>query len=223
MSKPPHIAPTGPITEGDNKINIITALGDLSEVSGKICSTINHLRDFVLETMEISTERRIILKQVQLITKASEFMNEKVLYVTSQAKIGTITQRIQSRKRAAENRLTISESKTRKAKCNYISIEDNILSKLITKPKEKVSPTRTLINPNELFSKNTNFMNKNKVTKLQPVNGLNFSLREAFIIMKDEGITPHNFYLQATDKNYTAISLNYIVIDRLYSEDIRNI
>ena len=89
--------------------------------------TINHLREFVEETLDNTTERRIILKQVGLITKATEYMTEKVHYVTTQAQLSHITQRVKSRKQAAENRLTISETKTRKVKCNYISIEDNVL------------------------------------------------------------------------------------------------
>ena len=114
MSEPPPIPTTGPITEGDKKVNIITALGDLSEVSTKISSTINHLREFVEETLDNTTKRRIILKQVGLITKATKYMTEKVHYVTTQAQVTHITQRVQSRKRAAENHLTISETKTRR-------------------------------------------------------------------------------------------------------------
>ena len=199
MSEPPPIPTTGPISEGNEKVNIITALGDLSEVSTKISSTINHLREFVEETLDNTTERRIILKQVGLITKATKYMTEKVHYVTTQAQVTHITQRVQSRKRAAENRILLSESKTSKARCNYISIEDNVLSKLIRKPKAKISPSKSKRNPNELFKTSTKLMMRNNIPKLKPANGSHFTLREAFVIMKEEGITSHNFFLQATD------------------------
>ena len=40
---------------------------------------------------------------------------------------------------------------------------------------------------------------RNNIIKLKPTNGSHFTLREAFVIMKEEGITSHNFFLQATD------------------------
>ena len=54
--KPPPIHATIPEIEDHKKANITTTLGNISETSGKILSTINHLQEVFQETMENTTE-----------------------------------------------------------------------------------------------------------------------------------------------------------------------
>ena len=48
----PHI-----VTEGDSKINVIKALGELADVTRRILSTIKHLKVFITDEMKRSTQK----------------------------------------------------------------------------------------------------------------------------------------------------------------------
>ena len=102
------------VTKGDATINVINALGDINIVTSQLTSAINHLNDFVSETLKSGTEKRIILKQVALIEKASNFLKSKIEYIKEQSNIKSITTRTESRKRAASNLEHKVESKLKK-------------------------------------------------------------------------------------------------------------
>ena len=87
------------VTEGDMKVNIINALGDLNHVSGRVLSTINYLGTFTTDSMEPGITKNRILKQLKLIMNACKYMGEKVSDITEQAKLKLITARVTSRKK----------------------------------------------------------------------------------------------------------------------------
>ena len=89
---------TAIVTDGDAYVNILNALGDLSQVSNRISSTINHLSDFVVDNVKVSPQQRTILKQINLLQKASEYMTGKVHYITEQSKMSSVINRVESRK-----------------------------------------------------------------------------------------------------------------------------
>ena len=91
------------VTEGDFKVNVIKALGELADVTLRISSTIEHLKVFVTDEMKKITQRRIVLNQVVLLSKASFPMTEKVDHITTQSGVALVTSRSQLRKRAADN------------------------------------------------------------------------------------------------------------------------
>ena len=94
----PHI-----VTEGDSKVNVIKALGELADVTRRISSTIKHLKVYITDEMNRSTQKRTLLNQVALLSKASIFLTERVDYITAQSSLTSVTSRAQSRKRAADN------------------------------------------------------------------------------------------------------------------------
>ena len=102
------------VTKGNATINVINALGDINIVTSQLTSAINHLNDFVSETLKSGTEKRIILKQVALIEKASNYLKNKIEYIKEQSNIKSITTRTESRKRAASNLEHKLESKLKK-------------------------------------------------------------------------------------------------------------
>ena len=137
------------VTEGDMKVNIINALGDLNHVSGRVLSTINHFSTFVTENMEPGIAKNCILKQVKLIMNACNYMGEKVSEITEQAKLKHITARVTSRKRAAENiedRINKMTKMTFKSK-SYIHPNDTILAKMIKPASIKPTSAEIILKP----------------------------------------------------------------------------
>ena len=46
------------VTKGDARVSIIDALGDLSHVSLRVQTTLNHLHDYILNVIDASPEKR---------------------------------------------------------------------------------------------------------------------------------------------------------------------
>ena len=131
MSKSP---PKPIVTEGDAKVNIVDALGDLTLVTAQMSSAIAHLHDFVSDNLSDGTAKKIIMKQVKLIAKASEYTKLIIDDVKTHSGVKSITSRDESRKRAASNVKNKFESKLKKSRNkNYIHMDDNILATLVTK------------------------------------------------------------------------------------------
>ena len=57
MTDPP---PNKIVTEGDAKVNVVNALGDLSRVASWLSSTISHLKVFVSEKVENAMQKKSI-------------------------------------------------------------------------------------------------------------------------------------------------------------------
>ena len=136
--------PKNIVTQGDAKVNTVDALSDLSLTTAQLSSAISHLHEFASENIDDGTVKRIILKQVLLIGKASQFLIDKLNYVKSQSNVKTITSRTESCKRAIsnlENKIATSAKKSRNK--SYIHVDDNILAKLIKSPPStaKLPPT----------------------------------------------------------------------------------
>ena len=80
----------------------------------------------------------MILRQIRLVERASTLVSEKVAYVTSQTGVQTVTNSQERRKRADVNYEHKLQSKGKKAKFNnYITLEDNILAKLVREQSPK--------------------------------------------------------------------------------------
>ena len=82
--------------------------------------------------------RKYELRQIRLVERASTLVSEKVAYVTSQTGVQTVTNSQERRKRADVNYEHKLQSKGKKAKFNnYITLEDNILAKLVREQSPK--------------------------------------------------------------------------------------
>ena len=101
-------------------------------------SVITRVRELVSKDMNNNTRRRIILKQIALLTKMSSYISDKVQYLSSRSKSSTVSNRLMSRKWDFENRNSILESKQKQVRGNYIHTEDNILSNLISENYPKI-------------------------------------------------------------------------------------
>ena len=58
---------------------------------------------FVIDEIRESTQKRIELNQVALLSKVSIFITERVDYIAAQSGVVSITSRAQSRNRAVDN------------------------------------------------------------------------------------------------------------------------
>ena len=198
---------TAIVTDGDAYVNILNALGDLSQVSNRISSTINHLSDFVVDNVEVSPQQRIILKQINLLQKASEYMTGKVHCIIEQSKMSSVINRVESRKRAASNYIQkMDTKKKKKPRNNYIHLDDNILNEFIKSDIQNNKQNKIIIPPRAYAPRKTRvtkpdyiFDDKNKDIILKPINGLTFTLKEAFLIMSENSFTPNQFYKECTD------------------------
>ena len=120
------------VTKGDSNISVITNLGELKYVVARLSSTMNHLKKFVVETVEKGIEKYAILKQFNLIDISSQYIKYKIDYATSESGVISLIKRTKSRKRAASNLdIKIAKKMNRCKNSNYISIEDNILASII--------------------------------------------------------------------------------------------
>ena len=90
-------------TKGDYNVNIMTSLGEMMHVVERLTSTINHLKAFVLETVDDGIEKHIIIKQARLIDKSTQYMKEKIDYITAESGVVSLSTRTESRKSAATN------------------------------------------------------------------------------------------------------------------------
>ena len=84
-----------------------------------------------------SIDKNVIKKQIDLISDGTSFINDKVNYFTDQQGFTTLSNRAESRKRAASN-LNSKVRKKLKLKCqqNYLSLDDNVLSSILYPPKK---------------------------------------------------------------------------------------
>ena len=131
MSKPP---PKPVTTAGDSKVHLVGTLGDLGLVTSQLSSAIDHLHDFVSENISDGTQKKIIMKQIKLIAKASCYTKTLIDDVKHYSGVVAITSRDESRKRAASNLNNKVESKFKKSrKIFFIHVDDNILATLVGK------------------------------------------------------------------------------------------
>ena len=132
MSKPPPKKSI--VTDGDAKVNVVNALGDLTLVSSRLLRSITHLHNFMSESLNQGTQKRVILKQIGLIQRASDFLHSRVEYVKTQSGVRSLSSRAESRKRAS----TILDNKingkvNKKNRKNYIHLDDEILAQMVKK------------------------------------------------------------------------------------------
>ena len=92
---------THPSTKGDHLVNTIYALGEMRHIATRLNKTIGNLNDFVKDSINDGTNKQIIVKQIRLIERTSIYMSDKLKYVTGQQQFKVISERIESRKRAA--------------------------------------------------------------------------------------------------------------------------
>ena len=117
MSKPP---PKPVTTAGDSKVHLVGTLGDLGLVTSQLSSAIDHLHDFVSENISDGTHKKIIMKQIKLIAKASCYTKSLIDDVKHHSGVVAITSRDESRKRAASNLNNKVESKFKKSRKKII-------------------------------------------------------------------------------------------------------
>ena len=69
---------------GDSVVSEITVLGKIDHVTTMFLSPVIHLREFATKTLQDNTTpKKIIIKQVRLIERSSEYMKENMLFVTA--------------------------------------------------------------------------------------------------------------------------------------------
>ena len=118
-------------------------------------------------------------------------MTDKVSYITSQSGMTSIAGRAHSRKRTACNlesivEIAIAKGNKRERK-PFIQYEDNILAKLIKPSKAKqMSLRKTRVQSDDNLP--------------MPLNGSVFTLKEAFVIMKEHKYKVATFYDRATNE-----------------------
>ena len=120
------------VTKCGSLVNMITVLDKIRHVATRLVSTVNHLEEFVTKIIDDnSIEKRIILKQVYLIERLSEYMKEKILFVTAQYGNITLNKYTGSRKRAATNlNLKININMKMRSETNYITLDNEILAQI---------------------------------------------------------------------------------------------
>ena len=193
MTDPP---PTKITTEGDAKVHTIDALGDICHVIKRMSRAIIHLNDFATENVAKGTAKNVLLKQIRLISRASDYLQDKVHTVISESQMITVTNRTESRKRAASNYESRTKLKLQKRSYkNYIDMEDNILADMIVKNKPTITKKQS---PRKMSPRNNN-PNSPLRLQLKPENGTFFTLKEAFLLIKNEDISANKFWDIATD------------------------
>ena len=106
MADPPTRDKTPPkkvITDGDRLVNMVEGLSDLALATSQLKSTIAHLKEFVSDELDSGGVKNVIMKQIRLLERASDYVGGKVSFVTSQTSLSTVTGRKESRKRADFN------------------------------------------------------------------------------------------------------------------------
>ena len=194
MTDPP---PTKITTEGDAKVHIIDTLGDICHVLKRMSTAIIHLNDHATENVAKGTAKNLLLKQIRLISRASDYLQDKVNTVISESRMKTITNRTESRKRAASNYETRNKLKLQK-RCNknYIEIEDSILADMIVNNKPTITMKQS---PRKMSMRKTN-PDLPPHLQLKPKNGSVFTLKEAFLLIKNEDISANKFWDLATNR-----------------------
>ena len=140
MTKPPlpkvcqH--PPTVTTEGDARLKIISALGDMSLVSERLSSAVNGLKDILPDQLNGSSKKRVILNQVKLIERAVIYLAQQIDLVTTHSHVTSLTKRTESRKHAADN----IEGKIKSKNYTYLAVEDNKLAKMVG----AVTPAKTV-------------------------------------------------------------------------------
>ena len=175
------------VTEGDAKVNTIDALGDISHVASRLCSSIEHLRMFVSDKVSNPTQKKTILKQINLISRGTKYLADRAEYITSQSSLKSITKRTESRKRAAFNLQNKKDSILRPSRRqkSYINEEDKILAKVVDqKTLKTVTPEKR---------------NPGRKAKLNPCDGKTFTLKEAFMYMESEDVSANKFFNMCTN------------------------
>ena len=120
------------VTAGDSEINVITALGELKYLTSCLGKSMFHLNEYVNDNLEPNLHKTVIQKQVQLLSRSIDFLEEKVGFITTQQGVTTLSDRSHTRKRAAENRQMKRDEKMNVRKSNnYISPVDNLLASLV--------------------------------------------------------------------------------------------
>ena len=74
-------------TEGNSMVKTITALDALWHVVSRLCSSIEHLHTFVMENASDRTQKRVILKQINLICKGTKYLANEMEYVKPQSSL----------------------------------------------------------------------------------------------------------------------------------------
>ena len=180
---------------------MINALSDLGLVTSELTSSINHLKEFVSDEVEEGGVKSLIMRQIRLLVRASELVEAKVAYVSSQTSVSTLASRQVQRKRANVNYDNKLESKLKKTRfTNYIKLEDNILAKLV-----KDSPSKSTA---VVRSSRTRAAKASTSTALVPTdnlptpkNGAQYTLRQAFQVLDDLDMTANTFYTLASTVN----------------------
>ena len=91
------------VTAGDSEINVITALGELKYLTSCLSKSIFHLNEYVDDNLEPNPQKIVIQRQVWLLSRSIDYLREKVGYINTQQGVTTLSDRSQTRKRAADN------------------------------------------------------------------------------------------------------------------------
>ena len=91
------------ITVDDAKLKIAIGLGEIQTVVSYMPTTITNLNDYIFDNLVNLPAKRVILKQLILVSHSSLYLEYKVKYVICQQGVTNLTKRLQSRKRAEPN------------------------------------------------------------------------------------------------------------------------
>ena len=181
------------VTEGDSRVNTITSLGELRHLASCMKNSIQVLHEYVKVHIDHQVHQKKIIKQINLLLKSVSYLDDQIKLVTGQQGMTNLSSRAESRKRAACNldlkRDLIMNKRQSK---NYLSIEDNVLARMVvdTKPTSKILPKRLVPLRKTAIVTSTP----------KPNNGSVFTLREAFQYIQDNNMSVTLFYDMATNK-----------------------
>ena len=134
------------VTGGDSEINVITALGELKYLTSCLTKSIFHLNEYVDDNLEPNPQKTAIQRQVWLHSRSINYLREKVGFITAQQGVTTLSDRSQTRKRAADNRKLKRDHKMKVKHSNYyISPVDNLPPSLLktSLPKQISNATKS--------------------------------------------------------------------------------
>ena len=135
-----------------------------------------------------------MVKQVRLIEKAYNYINDKLNDMASESGLTTMIHRNESRKKAATNlRVKINRKMRRLNKNNFISMINNVIAGMIyVSHRENRNPMKPC------KSRNSKLMSTG-LTYLVPLSDKCFTLREDYLYIYNKGMKVNVFNL-ATDE-----------------------
>ena len=140
-------------TEGDSKINTVTALGELQHIASCMSKSMVNLNDYVEENIVANSHKQNVIAKLKILCRSIELVGAKIKYVTVQQGMVNLSGVTQHMKRAASN-LHHKREQLMNPTCSkkYLCAEDKMLTSILLdessshnkKQKSSKSPVRTL-------------------------------------------------------------------------------